>query len=482
MSRSALFLAVVCLLVSGTVASGSDWLRFRGPNGSGVSTDSEPLPVEFGAEKNLSWKVALPGRGVSCPIVVGDRVVITCYTGYGMDQQNPGEMEQLRRHVLCYSRADGKLLWQDEIEPVLPEDTYSGMGVPQHGYASHTPVSDGSSIYVFLGKSGVRSYDLEGKLQWQATVGTGSDDRAWGSSSSPILAGDVLVVPAGAESRAIVGLDKATGKELWRAESDLLGGVWGTPAISQVDSERMDVVIGAPNEIWGLNPQTGKLRWYCEAMETDQFNSSVVVAGDQIFAAEGRSGGSIAIKAGGKGDISESGVVWSGRDRNRFATPLLHDGRLYMISGGMAICVNAADGSEVYRGRLPGGAGGGERGGAEGGRGPGGPGGFGGPGGPGAPGGGRGGFGGGRGGFGGGGFGGGGFGGGSDYASPVLGDGRIYYVTRSGDIHVIEPGDELKVLATNRVTADAEDFSATPAISGGQIFLRSSHHLYCVSQ
>lgn len=450
-----------CVLLSQAGLSASDWLRFRGPNGSGVSLDPESLPTEFSAEKNLKWKAALPGRGVSCPIVIGDRIVVTCYSGYGMDQQNPGEMEELRRHVVCYSRADGKLLWQQEIEPVLPEDAYSGMGVPQHGYASHTPVSDGERVFVFLGKSGVRAWDLDGQEIWQASVGKGSDDRAWGSSSSPILAGNVLVVPAGAESRAVIGLDKATGRELWRAESDLLGGVWGTPALSQVDDERLDIVLGAPYEIWGLNPETGKLRWFCEAMETDQFNSSVVIDGNRIFAAEGRQGGSIAIKAGGVKDISEGGVIWSGRDRNRFSTPLIHENRLYLISGGVVSCVNAEDGSEIFRGRLPsggsnGGAENGDEGNSRGGRG-----GFG------SRGGGRGGF--------------GGFGN-IDYASPVLGDGKIYFVSRGGDIHVIEPGTELNVLATNRVTNESEDFSATPAISAGCIFIRSSHHLYCVSQ
>ena len=92
-------------------------------------------------------------------------------------------------------------------------------------------------------------------------------------------------------------------------------------------------MIGAPNEIWGLNPATGKLKWYCEAMPTDQFNSSVVISDNTIYAVEGRGGGSIAIKTGGKGDITKTDVVWSGRDSNRFSTPLLFEGRMYLISG-----------------------------------------------------------------------------------------------------------------------------------------------------
>ena len=480
--RTALALSTTVFAISlwGTFlgASGieaSDWDRFRGPNGTGISPDPDPLPTTFSETENLQWKVALPGAGVSCPIIVGDKVFVTCYSGYGIERQNPGEIENLKRHLVCLDRATGKTLWEKTVVAVLPEDYFAGMGVPEHGYASHTPTSDGKNVYVFFGKSGVFAYDLDGTQLWQTSVGKESDDREWGSSSSPIVTGDVVVVVAGPESRAIVGLDKATGKELWRADSDGLGNVWGTPALAKIDETRTDVVIGAPNEIWGLNPATGKLKWYCEAMATDQFNSSVVVADSRIYAVEGRGGGSIAIKTGGKGDITKTDVVWSGQDSNRFSTPLLYEGRMYLISGSIARCVNAANDEQIFEARMQGngaapandapggrpGAGSGQNSGGQ----PGGQ--------PPSP---QGDL---RGGFGGGG-GRGGFGG-SDYSSPVLGDGKIYYVTRGGDIHVIKPTDKFEKLATNRVTAESEDFSASPAISSGQIFFRSNKHLYCVS-
>lgn len=473
---------LVSAAVASTSADASDWPRFRGPNGTGVSTDKEPLPTTFSDKENLKWKVALAGAGVSCPIVVGDKVFVTSYSGYGLDRQNPGDMAALKRHMQCLDRSTGKVIWEKTIDAVLPEDEYSGMGVPEHGYASHTPVCDGQHVYGFFGKAGVYAWDLDGKELWHSSVGKGSDDRAWGSSSSPILAGKVLVVPAGAESRAVVGIDAETGKELWKAESDNLGNVWGTPALCKVDDARTDVVIGAPMEIWGLNPENGKLRWYCSAMQTDQFNSSVLIDGTTVYAVEGRGGGSIAVKAGGKGDVTATNVVWSGNDSNRFSTPLLYEGRLYLVSGGTVKCVNAADGKEIFQSRIAGGAAGGPgQPGAPGGPGgpgqgdpgqrPGGPPGQAGPGqgGPGRPGG----FGGGRGGRGG--------MGGTDYASPVIGDGKIYYVTRGGEIHVIKPSETFEKLATNRLTTDQEEFSATPAISNGQIFFRSNKHLYCVS-
>lgn len=228
--------------------------------------------------------------------------------------------------------------------------------------------------------------------------------------------------------------------------------MWGTPAIAKVDDERTDIVLGAPFEIWGINPKTGKLRWYCEAMDTDSFNTSVVVHDGVVYAIEGRSGGSIALRAGGKGDVTKTNVVWTGRDANRFGTPVVYHDRLYFVSNGIVNCINAKDGTKVFQARLQGGG----RGAAappEGGR---------------PPGGGRGGFGGGR-------------GGGSDYSSPVAADGKIYYVTSNGDAHVLKAGDTYESLAVNQVTEDSETFAATPAISNGELFIRSNKHLYCVA-
>ncbi|MCA9064115.1 MAG: PQQ-binding-like beta-propeller repeat protein [Planctomycetaceae bacterium] len=434
----------------------ADWTRFRGPNGTGVSTDAAPLPAEFGPE-TLKWRTELPGSGVSCPIVVGDKVFVTCYSGYGLDRRDPGNINDLKRHLVCIERSSGKILWtKTYASEAGNEDPFSGPGVPEHGYASHTPTSDGQNVYVFFGKGGVYAFDLDGNEKWHTTVGTESDDRRWGSSSSPILSGDVLVITAGAESRAMVGLDRNTGKELWRAEADSFGNVWGTPAIAKREDGEEDIVIGAPYEIWGVNPATGKLRWYCEAMESDQFNSSVVIDDAHIYAIEGRGGGSIAIRTGGKGDVSRSHVTWTGRDSARFGSPLIYEGRLYSVANGILSCLNAENGERIFQGRLPASSAN-----ADGNRGP-----------EGGPGGGRGGFGGGgRGGF-----------GGSDYASLILGDGKLYFTTRGGDIHVFAATSEFKHLGTSRVTPDREDFSATPAISEGQIFIRSNKALYCVGQ
>ncbi len=450
-------LACCCLMVSDAEA---DWLRFRGPNGSGISDDSAATPVKWDSKKNVKWKVKLPGAGVSSPIVVGDRVFVTCYSGYGMDRQNPGNIDDLTRHLVCVDRVRGKILWNKSVKAAQPEDPYSGIGVVAHGYASHTPVSDGENVYVFFGKSGAIAFDMEGNQLWQKSAGSGSDDKRWGSSSSPILHDDIVIITAAAESRALLGLKKKTGEEVWRQETDGLTDVWGTPLLVKV-GDRTDLVIGVPYEFWGLNPDTGKLRWYSDAMDTDTYNSSVVEANGVIYGIEGRGGGSAAIKAGGKGDVTKANTVWTGNDSARFGSPLVLDGRIYYFANGVATCISADDGSSIFKGRLPGAASSerptGDRPSSD------------------RPSGdrpsrsGRGGrFGGGH--------------GAMDYASPVAADGKIYYVKSDGTTMVLNASDKFELLSANQITTDKENFGGTPAISGGQLFLRSDKNLYCIGK
>lgn len=457
--------------VSSAISYSADWTRFRGPNGKGISEEKAHTPTTWNSTENLKWKIELPGPGSSSPIVVGDRVYITCWTGYGVAGGDPGDQSDLRRHLICIDKESGKTIWSTEVEPVLPEDRYGGM-FAQHGYASHTPVSDGERIYVYFGKTGAFAYDLDGNKLWQTPIGTESDPRGWGSASSPVLYEDLVIITAPAESQAMVGLDKKTGKEVWRQEAAGFGGTWGTPVLVKVDDERTDLVLGVPYEIWGLDPANGQLTWYCEAMETDSFCSSVAVDDDVVYAIEGRGGGSIAVKVGGKDDVTETHKVWMGRDSNRIGTPIVYEGRIYFFSNGIANCIDAKTGGKVFQSRLEAGAdaaltrggddaragagrqdagrqdagrqGGGRQGGGRSGGGRGGP--------------------------------------GGDYASPVLADGKIYFQKRSGEMYVIKADDEFEQLAANRLTDDTEDFSATPAISDGQLFIRSDKHLYCVAE
>lgn len=437
------------LLVVGLVTSAhaDDWSRFRGPNGSGVSTEKVATPDKWSPTSNLVWKAKLPGKGVSSPIVVGDKIFVTAYSGYGIDRGNPGNMDDLKRHLVCLDKKSGKEIWSKTIDPVLPEEPYSGMGVPAHGYASHTPVSDGKHVFAFFGRTGVIAFDLAGKKLWSKSVGKGDSPRRWGSASSPILYKDLVIVPATSESSSLFALKKENGEIAWKQEADGFYQSWSTPVLAKIDDDRTDLVIGVPYELWGINPLNGKLKWYAEVIESDSFYSSIVENEGVIYAVEGRrgGGGNVAIKAGGKGDIKKN-TLWSGSDTGGFGSPVVVGGKVFHVAGGIVKCLDAKTGKSVYRARLEGGgsSGGGARGSGGGRRGRGG-------------------------------------GGGAEYASPVSADGKVYFVNSTGQTFVFKAdAEEFTQIAVNKVTEDREVFSATPAISGGMIFIRSDKHLYCV--
>ena len=146
------FLFVICLSLP-LSAQDNEWNRFRGPNGSGIVPESD-VANEWSSDKNLKWKVELPGPGSSSPIVQGDRVFVTCYTGYGLNAKDPGNRADLKRHLLCFDRESGKELWRAAVDSDGDEDEYKGF-ITDHGYASSTPVSDGKHVFGFFGKSGV---------------------------------------------------------------------------------------------------------------------------------------------------------------------------------------------------------------------------------------------------------------------------------------------------------------------------------------
>lgn len=425
-------------------AAAADWNRFRGPNGSGISEGTAPLPTKFDEKQNLKWKAELPGPGSSSPIVVGNDVFVTCWSGYGTDSRNPGNIENLKRHLICIDRRNGKEKWSRAVDAVQPEDRFGGM-FAENGYATHTPVSDGERVYVFYGKSGVLAYDLEGKELWKKSVGTKSDPRRWGSSSSPILYNDLLIVPAVVESQSLVAFDKKTGEQKWRKEAGGFGSTWGTPALVDRPDGKQDLVIGVPEEIWAFNPETGYFNWYANGLPSDSVCTSVIAADGIVYAIGGRSG-SVAVRAGGKDDVNKTHLLWSGRAQSRISTPIFSEGRLYWIASGIANCADAKTGDSIARVRLGGGAA------AEsdntGGR---------------------------RRRFGGGGR------GGQDYSSPVAGDGKLYFVKRSGQVHVLSFDTKLEQLATNQLGGSGEDFSASPAISDGELLIRSSKALYSFS-
>jgi outer membrane protein assembly factor BamB len=430
-SRTAIAAAgLVTLSLATFVQSGraEDWPRFRGPNGTGIS--DAHLPTTWSESENLRWKTKLPGFGSSSPIVVGSRIFITCYSGYGAGDSGSGRSEALRRHLVCVERQTGHVLWTGTVNAASPEDDFNGY-LTEHGYASNTPTSDGERVYAFFGKSGVVAFDMEGKKLWTVHVGKESSDRRWGSAASLILCGELLIVNASEESNSIRALDKRTGKLAWKAEAKLLELAYDTPALVTTKAGRMDLAIAVPGEVWGLDPDRGKLRWRAETKLLGNICPSPVVDGDTVYVFGGvRSSGSYAVRAGGKGNVTASNVVWSSRNSSYVSTPVLFERHLYWVDDrGLAWCVDAATGKTSYRQRVPGLQTGGR----------------------------------------------------PVYASPVVAGDKLVVVTRWDGTLVLPARPEFKILARNRFAGDESDFNATPAISDNELFLRSNQALYCVA-
>ncbi|VTU00001.1 Putative uncharacterized protein OS=Rhodopirellula baltica (strain SH1) GN=RB5272 PE=4 SV=1: PQQ_2 [Gemmataceae bacterium] len=240
--RPLLALAVLLPLFAQTGPAG-DSPQFRGPGGTGVFTDARP-PVEWGKGKNVAWKVAVPGVAWSCPIVVGDKVIVTTAVspgqpkpqgggggfgggkgGFGGGKGAPKAMYQFK--VVCLDRATGKPLWEKVAKEAVPT-------IPTHGsntYATETPVTDGERVYAYFGMTGLYCYDLDGKLVWSKDLGSYPMQAGWGTASSPVLDGDRLVVQCDNEEKSfLVALDKKTGKELWRTDRAERSG-WSTPFV-----------------------------------------------------------------------------------------------------------------------------------------------------------------------------------------------------------------------------------------------------------
>lgn len=410
-----------------SAAGGADWPRFHGPDGTGVAADAKP-PLKWTDKENVAWKTALPGPG-SSPVVVGDRVFVTCYSGYGTSAANPGTIEKLIRHLVCLDRGTGKIKWTADVPAVTPEDAYRGY-ITEHGYASSTPAADADTVYCFFGKSGAVAFDFDGKKRWQTGVGTQSDVRQWGSSASPVLFRDLVIVNAASEARAVVALDKKTGKEVWRADGNKLSLSFSTPALMTA-GDKTDLVVAMPGEVWGMNPETGKLRWL-SAINPSGNVCPAVVPGDGVAYLTGgfQTKGSLAVKAGGSGDVSKTNLLWTARTSSYVPTPVLFKDRLHCVSeDGIAICQKTDTGAVVYEERLPvKGAGGASR---------------------------------------------------PFYASPALADGKLYVPSRRSGVFVLKASDTFELLHQNPALDDS-DFNASPAAVGNQLFLRSNKFAYCI--
>lgn len=414
----------------------ADWPQFRGPDRSGISKETG-LPLEWSSTKNVLWKAELPGPGSSSPIVVGNQVYATCYSGYGLERASPskqikinapGDIANLRRHLVCVDAKTGKILWtRTEADPDASDAPYKDGNIALHGYASHTPCSDEWGVYAYFGAAGAVCYGHDGEKKWgPVRFGRNATVHTYGSGASPLLYENLFIVNAVVETAELykqgetVALDKKTGKAVWREKA---GGQWSSPQLIPVGGKaELVVATHHPGPWLGLDPLTGKRLWECKAKD----GCGMPVAYDGVvytFHGDGKA----AIKAGGRGDVTETHKAWESTGGARISSPVYHDGHLYWTGDGhFAHCADARTGKSVYRERLGTG--------------------------------------------------------GDCYASPVLADGRIYYVGRDRGTFVVAAKLEFELLAHNKIEDDKSVFNASPAVSGGRLFLRSDKYVYCIGK
>jgi outer membrane protein assembly factor BamB len=402
-------------------------LQFRGPGGSGISPEKN-LPTTWSATENIVWKTELPGAGSSSPIVIGDKIVVTCYSGYGADGK---DQKKLKRQVVCLSR-DGKILWTREAPSGLPETNFTSFQA-MHGYASSTPVSDGKNVFAFFGKAGVFAFDLEGKATttsgespplWSASVGTGKN--SWGTGTSPIIYKDFVIVNASVESGALIALKKSDGKVAWTAKGAVTQS-WNTPILVNLPGGKTELVVSQQGKVRGFNPDTGVELWNCQGI-SDYVVPSVIAHDGVVYAIGARANQALAVRAGGKGNVSSTHVLWRIANGSNVSSPVNHDGHLYWASEPRqyVYCVKADKGTVVYEHMMKPNSG-------------------------------------------------------TIYASPLVADGKIYYVARTGGVYVLEASPKYKLLAHNRLP-DGSNFDASPVADRGQLLLRSDRYLYCIGK
>ncbi|NOX52916.1 MAG: PQQ-binding-like beta-propeller repeat protein [Planctomycetes bacterium] len=401
------------------VSASTDWPRFRGPTGMGLS-DATGLPLRWGQNQNVVWKKKLPGPGASSPIVHGDRVYITCYSGYGIPGQPGGSLEQLKRHLIALRVDDGQVLWERTIPAKLPEPKR----IRDHGYAANTPVADADRVYVFFGKTGVFAFDHDGRPVWQADVGSGTN--GWGTAASLVLYKDFVFVNASVESQSLIALDRQTGKVRWRAEG--IRQAWNTPLVITADSGRRELVMTIRGDVLAFDPDSGKRLWSCRTDIGWYMVPSVVCADGVVYVLGGRSGiASLAVRAGGSGDVTATHRLWTSKKGSNVSSPIYHDGHLYWAHDqlGIAFCAKAETGELVYQHRL-------ERA-------------------------------------------------GQIYSSPILAEGRLYYLSRKGITFVVAAKPKFEQLARNDLS-DGSLFNGSPAVAGHRLLIRSDKFLYCLGR
>lgn len=409
------------------------WPQWRGPGGNGFAPGADP-PVTWSEAENVRWKVPVPGRGLSTPIVWGDRIFLTTavphgeavpVTGSHVDGAHdnlPPERRQ-RFVVLALDVRTGKTLWERAVADEVPHEATHTTG----SWASASPVTDGEVLVASFGSRGIFALDLDGNPIWQADLGDMQIRHAHGEGSSPALHGDTLVVSWDHQGESfVVALDRRTGAERWRRSRDEITS-WSSPRIVEHQG-RVQVILAATNRVRSYDLETGETLWEVGGLSRNVVATPVAADGLAFVANSYDWQAMLAIRLSGRGDLTGTpAVVWTrDRDTPYVPSPVLAEGTLCFIKHlqNVLTCVEAATGKVRFGPRrLPGVQG--------------------------------------------------------VFASPVIAAGRIYVPGRNGVTSVVDLSEPDGTLATNRLD---DSFSASPAVVDRALFLRGDAFLYRIER
>ena len=312
------------------------WPRWRGPSGQGVAEEGG-YPDRWSGEENVIWKVAIPGRGNSSPIVWGDRIFLTTADEDGQ-----------RRTLLALSREDGSLLWSVDAPAAPPEPIFG-----KNTWASSTPTTDGELVYVWFGNHGLMAVDFGGAIRWHMSFG--SVDTRHGTASSPVLYDDRVFLfqdHNGPGGSFVAAVDKATGLEIWRTARETTVG-WGSPVVIRA-GKRDELIVSSQARVIAYDPDRGRELWRCHG-NLSEVTPTPAAGEGLVFTSSGRAGPTLAIRPGGSGNVSRTHVMWKSPKGSPFVpSPLLYGGRLYTINdmASVATAFEARTGRVLFQGRL----------------------------------------------------------------------------------------------------------------------------------
>lgn len=453
-----LFCVVVPALASFGAAPEDNWPSWRGPDGSGVAPKGNP-PSMWSETQNIKWKAALPGHGHATPIIWGNKIFIqtavptqeepappdgaqqsTAQAGgpqpegpregrprggrsRGGGMSTPPPNSPYKFNVVCLDRQTGKVLWEKTAREEIPHEGRH----PTGSYASNSPVTDGTLVWVSFGSRGLYCYDLDGNQKWSQDLGQMRMKNSFGEGSSPALAGDAIVVLMDHESGSkIAAFKKDTGEPLWEKARDEATS-WSSPLPVMVNGA-LQIVTAATNRIRSYDAKTGDLVWECAGLTTNAIPTPVSGFG-RVYCTSGFRGYSLkAIELSHTGDLTGTpAIAWEITEGTPYvASPLLYDDRLYFTADRNAVlsCYDAKSGKPLFTAQdIPGL--------------------------------------------------------GQIYASPAGAGDKIYIADRDGNVAVIKKSDTFELLATNVLD---DGFDASPVFAGNELYLKGRKYLYCIAE